>query len=263
MKTTLFCLRAILILLAGSALPVRAEPPGHVWEKQELTFTAASTFANPYTDVVVWIDLIGPGFQKRIYGFWDGGRIFRVRLVATAPGTWTWRSGSAPADAGLAGQSGSFVATGWTEAEMQAAPPRRGFIRETPNQHALEFADGTPFFAIGDTWYATATNRFKWNDDERERQIGPEAGFKDYVRYRQSQGFNWLNIIAAFPNWAPDGASWHLVMNDADHTPVRSAWLEFGTGSADPANRIKIARRQNSVVFMGERKTRTVSRHLF
>ena len=29
--------------------------------------------ANPYTDVVCWIDLEGPGFARRVYGFWDGG----------------------------------------------------------------------------------------------------------------------------------------------------------------------------------------------
>ena len=71
--------------------PKICEPPAHVWEKQELSFTAVSAFANPYTDVVMWVDLSGPGFQKRIYGFWDSDRSFRVRLVATAPGTWTWR----------------------------------------------------------------------------------------------------------------------------------------------------------------------------
>ena len=224
---------SILCLVITYLTPAaRAGDVAHVWEKQELTFTSTASFANPYTDAVVWVDLSGPGFKKRVYGFWDGGRTFRVRLVATAPGIWTWWSGSDPEDAGLAGKSGSFAAVEWTDAEKQASPLRHGFLRETPNQHALQYADGAPFFAIGDTWYSAATNRFKWYDDDRERPIGPEAGFKDYVRFRQAQGYNWLNIIAAFPNWAPDGASWHLVMNDADKTPVRSAWLEFGTGSA-------------------------------
>ena len=59
---------------------------------------------------------------------------------------------------------------------------------------------------------------------------GPAAGFKDYVRYRKAQGYNWVNIIAAFPNWMTDGQPWHVVMNDPEHTTVRSAWLEFGTG---------------------------------
>ena len=40
----------------------------------------------------------------------------------------------------------------WTEAEKQANPLRRGFLRPTANHHALEHADGTPFFALGDTW---------------------------------------------------------------------------------------------------------------
>ncbi len=204
----------------------------HVWEKHELSFTADRTFSNPYTDVVVWVDLTGPGFHKRVYGFWDGGNTFRVRLVATAPGTWHWTSGSMPSTPGLTGKTGSFVATDWTEAEKHDNPLRRGFLQPTPNHHALQTADGTPFFVLGDTWYSAGTNRFRWYDDNNERPIGPTAGFKDYVRYRKAQGYNWVNIIAAFPNWETDGLPWHIVMDDADKTTVRSAWLEFGTGSA-------------------------------
>jgi Protein of unknown function (DUF4038)/Domain of unknown function (DUF5060) len=217
--------------LAGSRAPSDA-PKIHVWEKQELTFTSSRAFPNPYTDVIVWVDLTGPDFQKRVYGFWDGGRTFRVRLLATAPGEWRWRSGSEPEDSGLARQSGSFVATEWTEEEKGANPLRRGFLRPSANHHALESADGTPFFVLGDTWYSVGTNRFRWHDDDRERPIGPEAGFKDYVRFRKAQGYNWVNVIAAFPNWMTDGLPWHIVMNDPEKTTVRSAWLEFGTGSA-------------------------------
>ena len=149
----------LVALLAWSAVPAFAAV--HVWEKQELTFTSARSFSNPYTEVTVWVDLAGPGFKKRVYGFWDGGRTFHVRVLATAPGTWTWRSGSTPPDAGLAGKSGSFTAAPWTEEEKQQNTLRRGFLRPTANRHALEQADGTPFFVIGDTWYATGTNRFK------------------------------------------------------------------------------------------------------
>ncbi len=204
----------------------------HVWEKQELTFTAANSYKNAYTDVTVWVDLVGPGFNKRVYGFWDGGQTFHLRLVATQPGTWTWKSGSTPNDPGLAGKSGSFKAVEWTEAEKTDNSLRHGFVRATTNQHALEHADGTPFFIIGDTWYSVGANRFRWYDDNTERPMGPTAGFKDYVRYRKSQGYNWVNVIAAFPNWMTDDKSWHLVMNDSAKTTIRSAWLEFGTGSA-------------------------------
>jgi hypothetical protein len=221
-----------MLRLALLALALTSASAGvHPWEKQEVTLTASRTFANSYTDATVWVDLAGPHFQKRIYGFWDGGTTFRVRLVATEPGQWRWRSGSTPADPGLSGKTGAFTAVAWTVDELRANPLRRGFLRATANQHALEQPDGTPFFVIGDTWYSVGTNRFKWRDDG-EHPMGPEAGFQDYVRYRKQQGFNWVNVIAAFPNWMTDGQPWHVVMNDAAKTTVRSAWLEFGTGSA-------------------------------
>ena len=198
----------LVFLILFFVTPVlKAQNTVHVWEKQELTFTAANSYKNPYKDVTIWVELKGPGFSKRVYGFWDGGKIFHLRLVATQPGTWTWKSGSNPEDPGLAGKSGSFTAVAWTEAEKNENPLRHGFIRATSNQHALEHADGTPFFIIGDTWYSLGANRFMWNDDDKERPIGPTAGFKDYVRLRKGQGYNWVNVIASFPNWMTDGDS--------------------------------------------------------
>lgn len=222
-------------MLCGLLAAVCAAAPEakvHVWDKQEITLTASRAYANPYTDMTVWIDLSGPNFKKRVYGFWDGGQTFRIRFVATEPGAWRWQSGSTPSDPGLSGKNGTLNAIAWTEEEKQQNPLRRGFLRSTPNHHALEQADGTPFLVIGDTWYSVGTNRFKWYDDSQERPMGPTAGFKDYVRYRKAQGYNWVNVIAAFPNWMTDGAPWNVRMNDAERTTVRSAWLEFGTGSA-------------------------------
>ena len=239
-----FTRRNFLISSTGAALaqalPVRAlgsQNPAstdrrHVWEKVEIVLTANRSFPNPYTDATVWVDLTGPGFSKRVYGFWDGDNVFRVRVTATAPGIWHWVSGSDPADSGLAGQQGSFTVIEWTEAEKKENPLRGGFLRATANKHAIETADGTPFFALGDTWWATGTNCYPWRDDDIERPMGPDAGFKDYVRYRKAQGFNWINIIASFPNWKTDDKPWHLYMDDKDHTPIREGWLEFGTNSA-------------------------------
>ncbi len=222
----------LVVLLLPMPRMFAASGPVHVWDKQELTLTAANTYKNAYTEVTVWVDLLGPGFTKRVFGFWDGGRTFRVRVVAMQPGTWSWKSGSSPEDPGLSGKTGSFIAVAWTDAEKEANPLRHGFVRSTSNHHALEYGDGTPFFAIGDTWYSLGTNRFRWYDDSVERPIGPTTGFKDYVRYRKAQGYNWLNVIAAFPNWITDDKPWHLMMDDSAHTTIRSAWVEFGTGSA-------------------------------
>jgi hypothetical protein len=229
MTSRFFIRLATLVTTLALAPSVAAAAPIHPWEKQELVFRSTRSFANPYTDATVWVELDGPGFHQRVYGFWDGGNTFKVRLVATAPGEWRWTSGSTPSDPGLSGKSGRFSAIAWTDAEKKDNPLRRGFLRATSNNHALEFADGTPYFGLGDTWYSAATNRFKWYDDDRERPMGPSAGFKDYVRYRKAQGYNWVSVIAAFPNWDNDGQSWHLV-DSVNKLTVRSAWLEFGTG---------------------------------
>ena len=151
------CAQLVLQTLFAS---VRADTH-HVWEKVELTFNALQGYENPYTDVQVWVDFKGPDFDKRCYGFWDGGQTFRVRILATVPGGWTWESGASVADPGLRGCE-AFTAVPWTEGELKENPCRRGMIRATANGHAFEYADGTPFFLLGDTWWATPTFRFRW-----------------------------------------------------------------------------------------------------
>ena len=122
-----------------------SESTVHVWEKVEITLHAAAAYANPYTEVDVRVDLEGPGFHKRVFGFWDGGNVYRVRLVATSPGAWHWISGSSPADTGLSGQAGGFEAAPWSAAACEDNRCRRGFVRPDPAGHAFRLADGTPF----------------------------------------------------------------------------------------------------------------------
>src|SRR5690606_39230059 len=138
----------------------RQEDRVHTWQMQEIVLLAQNQYDNYYTDVEAWIQLQGPDFDKRIYGFWDGDNRYVVRVVATEPGHWSWRSGSSqPDDPGLNGQSGEFTAVEWSEREKRDNPNRRGFVHATPNGHALQYADGTPFFMVGDTWLAGSTWR--------------------------------------------------------------------------------------------------------
>ena len=201
-----------------------------VWEKVEIVLEARKRYVNPYRDVDVYVDLQGPDFRKRCYGFWDGGSTYRVRVLATAPGTWRWRSGSSTSDPGLDGQEGTFEAAAWSETACKRNPCRRGMIGATENGHAFQYADGAPCFLLGDTWWATPTFRYPWYADDRPRPLGPKAGFKDYVLYRKRQGYNCIAMIAAFPHWADDGkpAKW----SEKDGTVVRRAWRKPGTQTA-------------------------------
>jgi hypothetical protein len=202
----------------------------HVWEKVEITLEAQNTYCNPYTEVEVWLDLKGPDFNKRVFGFWDGGNTFRVRIAPTGAGEWTWISGSNKEDVSLNGQSGSLTAIEWSEKEKDENNCRRGFVKATAAGHAMEYADGTPFFIIGDTWLAGATARHKWYEDDTDRPLGPEAGFKDHVKYRKAQGYNSVVMIASLPQWFNDGKPNRIFLEDGE-TVVRDSWVHPDTRS--------------------------------
>ena len=211
----------------------------HIWDKYEITLEAEVDYPNPYTDVEVWAELKGPGFAKRVYGFWDGGRVFRIRIAQTAVGIWSWVTRSNTCDNGLNGNIGGFSAIEWTDAEKEANPCRRGFLKASANGRALEYADGSPFFLTGDTWLAGATFRFLWRDGDVEYPLGPEAGFKDFVRFRKQQGFNSVVMLACFPAWADDGMPYRLAtlngeiiresvtdLNAADAKARQAEWFD-------------------------------------
>ena len=112
MKTHLII--TTLVLFSFSLL--YGQEKNHTWQKVEIELQADNEYENPYADVDVWVQLRGPGFSKRCYGFWDGDSTWRIRLMATSPGSWTWTSGSNQDDRGLNGKKGVFEAMEWTEA---------------------------------------------------------------------------------------------------------------------------------------------------
>ena len=239
--------RALLLSVSVTA-GVRAAAPVHVFEKVELALSATAKYANPYTDVEVWVDLKGPHFNKRCYGFWDGGQTFRVRITSPEPGTWTWISGSNPADPGLAGRRGSFVSIPWTEEEKLQNPNRRGFARPTPNGHALQYADGTPYFIVGDFFYPASTWRYKWRESAEAYAVDtPEAGFKDLLKFRKAQGFNMIYIISSYPSWAYDGRP--AKFKDNAGVPVRDAWP---SGNEDRAEDMPNEEGEGPFLFPGK-----------
>lgn len=203
----------------------------YVWQPIEITFKAQNEYPNPYVDVMMWVELQGPNFKKRVYGFWDGGQTFKVRIVATEVGPWSWQSGSnQPNDKGLTGKTGMFDAIPWTDKELQDNTNRRGILRPTDNGHAMQYADGTPFFMVGDTWWAASTWRLPYTGIRPDKNFvpGPDGmiSFEELVSYRKQQGFNSINIIATYANWNAD----HLPSSywDENGICVRDGWEKPG-----------------------------------
>ena len=204
----------------------------HVYEIKEIVLEAENQYNNPYKDVECWVELSGPNFKKKIYGFWNGERKFVFRLVATSPGLWSWESFSNVNDEGLNGREGSFKAKEWNKNEIAKNPNRRGFIKSTKNGRALEYADGTPFFIIGDTWWAASTWRFPLKGITPEDNYVPAEGisFEEAVHYRKKQGYNTIAMIAAYPNWKVD--DYPAEYMNSDSVGVRQAWKKNGQNTA-------------------------------
>lgn len=225
---TVFSLLMIIIFSVNS-LKGNDHPKIHVWEMKEVKLKAEKIYTNYYTEVTCWVDLKGPDFSKRVYGFWDGDNNFIVRITATVPGEWQWISGSNQSDDnGLNNKVGSFTAVNWNDADKKNNPNRHGFIRSTSNGHALQYADGTPYFMIGDTWLAAATWRLPFRNAQTFKKYlpGPGMGFEDAVIYRKSQGFNSVSMIACFPNWESDLHP--STYADSNGIYIRNAWEKFG-----------------------------------
>jgi hypothetical protein len=229
MKTT-----CILILTAGILFGCSPQKSIHPFEIHEIVLEAQNDYENPYREVECWVQLKGPEFNKRVYGFWDGNSTFKVRIAGTAAGEWDWESGSnQPDDAGLNGHKGSFTIIPWTEEEKLENPNRRGHIRSSADGHSLEYADGTPFFFIGDTWWASSTWRYPLtgNAPDQNWEPGPEGhSFENVVNYRKNQGFNMVAMIACYPNWAAD--EYPAVIVDSNGIGIRQPWEKFGTPTA-------------------------------
>jgi hypothetical protein len=226
----------LLIILFDSTGIINAgiPPKSHVWEMKEIKLKADKFYKNYYSEVICWVELKGPDFSKRIYGFWDGENNFIVRVAATKPGNWQWVSSSnQPDDKGLNNQTGSFKAVEWTSREELLNANRRGFVKSTKNGHALQYADGTPFFMIGDTWLAGATWRLPYRNAAASKDYvpGPGMGFEDAVTYRKQQGFNSVSMIACFPNWESDFNP--STYADSNGIYPRNAWEKFDYLTAD------------------------------
>ena len=146
---------------------------------REIVFESVGKYANPYTEVDVFVDFFGSeGETVRRPAFWDGGNVWRVRAALPASSEkWTWRSiCSEPRDTGLHNRQGAV-----------AADTNSGLLRMSPGGRSVVRADGFPFFLAGDTAWA-----LPWR--------GTPETVATYAADRQSKGFNAALLMCVQPD---------------------------------------------------------------
>ena len=177
-------------LLVVGAMAGTAPATGETWRVAEWAFEASRDYGSgggddvkldvAFTEQATGRTLVRPGF-------WDGDRTFRVRFAPPAAGEWSWRT-SCVDDAALAGRTGTFAAVPY-DGPLELY--RRGFVTVRPGAKHFTYADGTPFFYLGDTHWGLYT--------EELDEAGPHAGdvktdshLGYLVRRRVEQGFTVL-----------------------------------------------------------------------
>ena len=113
-------------------------------------YNASQGNPNPF-DLAVTADVISPsGRRYAVDGFFDGdgaggavGNVFKVRVYADEPGTWSWSTRSAVA--GLNGQQGTFSVSGTLGGAFGKGP-----VVENPKYpRTTMYQYGGPVFLIG------------------------------------------------------------------------------------------------------------------
>lgn len=176
-----------MLLCACGADSVKSSGSVQTWMMTELKFESANDYSSGGSEeidleVVFTHSKSGESFVRP--AFWDGGKSFIVRFAPTKEGRWKWKA-SCLEDKSLDGLQGSLKCA---EYDGDLAIYQHGFVKSEPGKKYLVYADGTPFFYLGDTHWGMYTEEI----DEK----GPHAGsidtdshFKYIVDRRVEQGF--------------------------------------------------------------------------
>ncbi len=157
------------------------------WVCTELTFQSLKEYNNGKQFEVV-MDAVftnrTTGTTLTIPAFWDGGNIFKVRFAPTEKGIWDFKT-ICESDDSLHDFSGTVGANPYS-GELDIY--KHGFVTVEAGKKYFVYADGTPFFYLGDTHW----NMF----GEEFDSAGPYAGdlqtdshFKYIVDKRVEQGY--------------------------------------------------------------------------
>lgn len=171
-----------LLLTATSAEALCSEgAQATVWECHQVTFASDVRYAHPVNDVQIDVTFSHEsGGSIRVRAFWDGDTVYRARVAFPNVGTWTYDVATNDPSNTIGEKSGVIEVNAY---EGDNPFSTKGWLRPSADSRFLTYADGTPFFWLGDTAWEIAAR-------SHSEQIGP------YIQDRQQKGFNALQIVA-------------------------------------------------------------------
>jgi len=153
------------------------------WNVAEFEMTSSQEYENPYYTIDVDVIFIGPAGESILRpAFWKGENRWGVRFAPISIGTWTYSVSSSNPEDDLNNVTGSLECTEYTGNKEIF---KRGFLKTMDGKQTLFYADGTPFFWLGDThWQFLVDERY----DESNKE-GFDSQFRGIIDRRIEQGF--------------------------------------------------------------------------
>ncbi len=194
--------------------------------EEAVQISGGYTDEQKYREIAVTAQFVGPdGREVSVNGFWDGESTWRVRFAPGLPGEWSY---TIQASAGeVAASNGRFRAIPPTADLQERNPNYRGFLQLSSNGRYLTYADGTPFFWMGDT--AWRANQLTMSFVPQPDDDGPDvAEFPTYLDNRQAKGFSVIQVVAGYPTQPErinEGGPTYLEMFSAIN-PENFQWLD-------------------------------------
>lgn len=172
---------ALLILCAPAAFA--ASYTVQQWQAVEIVLTSSVSYADPFQDVDVTATFAARGSKTIIRpAFWDGGRTWKIRFAPPRTGVWTMTTSAT--DTGNGGLHHVTRTVRCNPYSGKLEIYKHGFLKVSSNGRYLTYADGTPFFYLGDTHWILSHERFSTSNAP-----GVASQFKYTVDKRVRQGF--------------------------------------------------------------------------
>ncbi|MCC8103705.1 MAG: DUF4038 domain-containing protein [Clostridiales bacterium] len=183
------------------------------WRQVILPFEIACEYANPFLDVSIKAEFTGPdGRKMEREAYWDGGRSYKIAFAPTCVGKWSWIV-SAPEETGVNGCGGTIYCT---EYDGDLEIYRHGFLKVSDTKRYLTYADGTPFFWLGDTHWEFAYGE-RWDESNHPEM---SSMFKGMADRRAAQGFTvYQTNLRADPGWRSEGGSRYFTEGENGFLP--------------------------------------------
>lgn len=114
------------------------------WGILEIELKSEKTYKKPFSDVEIWAYFKKSGDLKKVYGFYDGDSVWKIRFMPQDIGEYSFSIESNASE--FNGLNGKFMS-------MQPASNNHGPVKVVNTYH-FSHADNTPFFVMGTTAYA-------------------------------------------------------------------------------------------------------------